>query len=437
MRKTLLTMVAMMATSSAMMAQNGITEIPDPEGVQLMGTTLSPNGKFFGGVGYGVNEAWIYNMESKKFVAFPAADTEADVQIKSMADNGVAVGWSGPAATFDFATEQCTQFGEDGQYTFMGISPDGKLIVGARYDTEDGEGIPCIFNEGTPVDLPQPSNKFLGANSAGASALSVSNDSIISGYWVDDMATRPALLWAPNRDGKTFMPYPFSRPYFAATTESTLPFTIFSCDQTVMSANGKYLVINYEQYTGEWEAIQSVARYNTENDSLELFTPNAEDEMFVDPGSQVFGCAVSDEGTIVGFYGGLYGPRLGFIWKKGDESIKALASEFPKATLLADYDNGAFNVPSAISADGRYIAGFAYKEGETSDELGGGYVSWVLDTQYDDTDAVESAPSADGAANKVVARFTADGKQVQKDAKVRGFNMMLMRNGKAIKSFNR
>ena len=60
-------MVAMMATSSAMMAQNGITEIPDPEGVELMGTTLSPNGKFFGGVGYGVNEAWIYDMESKKF----------------------------------------------------------------------------------------------------------------------------------------------------------------------------------------------------------------------------------------------------------------------------------------------------------------------------------------------------------------------------------
>ena len=289
MRKTLLTMVAMMATSSAMMAQNGITEIPDPEGVELMGTTLSPNGKFFGGVGYGVNEAWIYDMESKKFVAFPAADAGADVQIKSMADNGVAVGWNGPAATFDFATEQCTQFGENGQYTFMGISPNGKLIVGAHYDGDDSQGTPCIFNEGTPVDLPQPSDKFLGATSSGATALSVSNDSIIPGYWVDDMATRPALLWAPNRDGKTFMPYPFSRPYFAATTESKLPFTIFSCDQTVMSANGKYLVINYEQLTGEWEAIQSVARYNTENDSLELFTPNAEDEMFVNSGSQVFG----------------------------------------------------------------------------------------------------------------------------------------------------
>lgn len=437
MRKTLLTMVAMMATSGAMMAQNGITEIPDTEGALLMGTSLSPNGKYFGGVGYAINEAWIYDMESKKFVAFPVDDPEIDVQIKSIANNGVAVGWSGPAAIFDFTTEHCTQYGEDGQYLFMGISPDGKLIVGSRYDGDDDEGTPCIFNEGTPVDLPQPSDKFLGAHSSGASALSVSNDSIISGYWVDDMATRPALLWAPNRDRETYMAYPFSRPYFASSMESTMPYTIFSCDQTVMSPNGKYIVINYERYTGEWETIESVARYNTENDSLEIFTPNAEDEMFINAGSQLFGCAVSDEGTIVGFYGGMYGPRLGFIWKKGDESIKSLASEFPKATLLADYDNGAFNVPSAISADGRYIAGFAFKEDPASEEGDGGYVSWVLDTQYDDTDAVESAPSADGTANKVVARFTADGKQVQKDAKVRGFNMMLMRNGKAIKSFNR
>ena len=427
----------MMATSGAMMAQNGITEIPDTEGAQLMGTSLSPNGKYFGGVGNAINEAWIYDMESKKFVAFPVDDSEIDVQIKSIADNGVAVGWSGPAATFDLTTGQCTQYGQDGQYLFQGVSPNGKLIVGARYDSDDGEGIPCIFNEGTPVDLPQPSDKFLGAHINGASALSVSNDSIISGYWIDDMATRPALLWAPNRDGKTFMAYPFSRQYFAPSAESTHPYTIFSCDQTIMSANGKYVVINYERYTGEWEAIESVARYNTENDSLELFTPDAEDEMFTDPGSQLFGCAVSDDGTIVGFYGGLYGPRLGFVWKKGDEKVKSLAAEYPKATLLADYDNGAFNVPSAISADGRYIAGFAYKADPSSDELGGGYVSWVLDTQYDDTDAVESAPSADGTANKVVARFTADGKQVQKDAKVRGFNMMLMRNGKAIKSFNR
>ena len=52
MRKTLLSMVALLAASNAAMAQNGLTEIPDPDGSQLMCTVLSPNGKYIGGVCY-------------------------------------------------------------------------------------------------------------------------------------------------------------------------------------------------------------------------------------------------------------------------------------------------------------------------------------------------------------------------------------------------
>ena len=43
MKKTLLAMVAMMATGSAAMAQNGITEIADPDALGLEGTCMSPN----------------------------------------------------------------------------------------------------------------------------------------------------------------------------------------------------------------------------------------------------------------------------------------------------------------------------------------------------------------------------------------------------------
>lgn len=434
MKKTLLSVVAMLAASGAVMAQNGVTEVPDAEGFQYMCTVLSPNGRYLGGSSSGIPGGFIYDTQSKKVVDYTAPDEYTDVQLKSINDEGVAVGWNGPAAIFKFATADYTTYGQDGQYLFQGISPDGTLIAGARYDNEDSpEGQPCLFKDGKPVDLPQPSNKFLGANSYGAAALSVSNDSIISGYWVDDMGTRPALLWAPGREADTYMAYPFSRPYFAATMESTNPYTIFSCDQTVMSPNGKYIVVNFEKYVGEWDPVLGIARYDTTNDSLEIFTCNPEDEMFAEVGTDIMGCAVSDEGTIVGIYGGMYGPRCGFMWKKGDDKIKSLAAEFPKATLLADYDAGGFNTPAGISADGRYIAGFAYKEGETEDD--GGYVSWVFDTQYDDASGVESAPAAD--AKKVVARFTADGKRLKADAKARGFNMMLMKNGKTIKSFNK
>ena len=49
MNKTLLAMVAMMATSSVATAQNGITEIQDNDGVGIQSTCMSPNGKFIAG----------------------------------------------------------------------------------------------------------------------------------------------------------------------------------------------------------------------------------------------------------------------------------------------------------------------------------------------------------------------------------------------------
>ena len=112
------------------------------------------------------------------------------------------------------------------------------------------------------------------------------------------------------------------------------------------------------------------------------------DVLLAEVGAEVYGFGVSDDGTVVGFYGGAYGPRVGFLWKAGESDIQRLATAFPGATRLADYDEGFFNTPCAISADGRNIAGFAYISPEdlNEDEY---YVSWVLDTQ--DPDAAGSA----------------------------------------------
>ncbi len=431
MRKTLLSTFAMMATSGAVMAQSAVTEIPSGTS-QFMATAISPNGQYVGGTDYVTEGVFLYDKQSGKVVSFDPSEEYVDAQIKSIANTGMAVGWNGPAATFDFTTGGVKTFGETDQYLFTGISPDGKLIVGARYDDEDmAEGIPCMFNDGVPADLPQPTDKFLGATYWGASALGVSNDSIISGYWVDDMATRPALLWAPNRDGKTFMTYPFSRPYFAPTDDSTKPYAVFSCDQTLMSANGKYLVINFEHYYSYFESIKGVARYDTSNDSIEFFVPDAENELFAEVEPMAYGCAVSDDGTIVGFYGGEYDSRCAFVWKEG-ETLKSLAAEFPTESVLAEYDKGGFSTPCGISADGRYIAGFAYK---SDSEEEGGFVSWILDTQAS-TNGVEAAPAAEDS-DKVVARYTADGKKVKADAKLRGFNMLTLKGGKTIKTVSK
>ena len=248
------------------------------------------------------------------------------------------------------------------------------------------------------------------------------------------MATRPATTWALLNDGATFFPYPISRPYFAPTAESSKPYAMFSCDQTTMSANGKWLVINYEKYVGDGSII-GTARYNLQTDEVEFFTPNDDDERFAEVGTEVYGFGIADDGTVVGFYGGAYGPRVGFIWKAGETDIQRLATAFPGATRLADYDEGYFNTPSAISADGRYIAGFAYisPEDTNEDEY---YVSWVLDTQ--DPDAAGSATAVapivvnnkDKVA-KIKALYSLDG--ARRNSLSKGINILRMSDGKSLK----
>lgn len=439
MKKTLLSIAALLATANAALAQNGITELPDADHNGLMITVMSPDGKYVAGSNSSTYGGFIFNLENDQMVNFDvnAAEDEnvdVDLQIKAIANSGLAVGWNGPASTFDFSTQKCTTYGATDQYLFNGISPSANYIVGARYDSEQPEGTPCVFQNGTPLDLPLPSNSFLGYESAGAAALSVADNGTVSGYFVDDMATRPATTWALLNDGATFFPYPISRPYFAPTAESSKPYAMFSCDQTTMSPNGKWLVINYEKYVGDGSII-GTARYNLQTDEVEFFSPDEEDERFAEVGTEVYGFSIADDGTVVGFYGGAYGPRIGFLWKAGETDIQRLATAFPGATRLADYDEGYFNTPSAISADGRYIAGFAYisPEDTNEDEY---YLSWVLDTQ--DPDAAGSSTAVapivvkdkDKVA-KIKALYSLDG--ARRNSLSKGINILRMSDGKSIK----
>lgn len=436
-------MVAMLATSGAVMAQNGITEVPDAGMLGTMATAMSPNGRYIGGSVYATDGGFLFDRETKKVQMYDALDVNTDLQIKSISNDGLAVGWNGPACTFDFNTNTVKSFGAADQYLFIGISPNGKLIVGARYDGDDAQGTPCYFSNGTPVDLPQSSDKFLGYNSDGASALSVSDDSLISGYYVDNMATRPATLWALNKDGKTFSSYPISRRFFASSMESTMPYVIFSCDQTVMSANGKWLAVNFEKYISQWESVKGVARYNTENDSVDFFIANEDDDRFADVGTETYAFAVSNDGTVVGFYGSAYQSRVAYRWKKGEADIERLATAFPGATRLAAYDEGGFNTPSGISADGRYISGFGYAadttaEVEDGEEPQRNWVSWILDTEDPAASVgtgVEKVQVNKANAASVRARYAIDG--TKRQSKFKGLNILQLTNGKAIKTIEK
>ena len=131
MKKTLLSIAALLASANAALAQNGITELPDADHNGLTITAMSPNAKFVAGSNASTFGGFIFDLENDKIVNFdvnPSSDdpdVDVDLQIKAIANNGLAVGWNGPAATFDFSTQKCTTYGATDQYLFNGISPSG------------------------------------------------------------------------------------------------------------------------------------------------------------------------------------------------------------------------------------------------------------------------------------------------------------------------
>lgn len=436
MRKALLSMGFAALATCAAVAQNGITEIPDANVDGMQASCISANGKYVAGCIYGGATGFIYDRETKEIKLFPSTvtETDPDMQIRGVSNSGLAVGWDGPAATFDYTTGTEETLGKSDQYLYYGISPNG-LIVGARFDDEDYcyQGVPCYFSEGKPVDLPVPSDKFLGYSSEdgtacdGAAALQASNDSLICGFTIDFGATRPSILWTKNRDNKTFSAYPYSRRYFIPNSYAENPvqdYYQFSNDQSVMSPNGKYIALFLEK-KGEsmWETSYGIAKFNTETEQLETYFADADDETFSDAASDIAPCAISDDGTMVGYYGsnGTYG----FIWKAGESNIQKLADAYPGATRLAEYDGQ--NMPCAISADGRYISGFAwtniagttYNEDDNSNMT---YVSYVLDTEDPDaTAAVEGVKAQDNNSKaKIAARYDISGKMLDSVKRAKG-----------------
>ena len=99
MKKTLLSIAAIIVSLNAAVAQNGITELPDADHNGLMITAMSPNAKFVAGSNASTFGGFIFDLENDKIVNFdvnPSSDPDADVdlQIKAIANNGLAVGWN-------------------------------------------------------------------------------------------------------------------------------------------------------------------------------------------------------------------------------------------------------------------------------------------------------------------------------------------------------
>lgn len=451
MRKNLLFTTALLAAASAVSAQeatdNGYTAIPAPstDDIAIM-TAISPNGKYVGGSSYVNKQFCIYNTESKKTKTFGEASDENTADIRTISNEGKAVGIHGVGSeTYGFVCNFADGTSKDIETALTkGITADGSFTAGAKVD-ENGVYWNAVYFDGeNTVALPEPTSKWAGWISTdpddpevilGSSADYVSSDkSVIAGYVIDPMSTYPAVVWRRNRDGKTYSLDFISRNYFCCnpdyvgTNKNNYAFFMPSG----LSENGKWLALTVAKYSEDgWSSTFGFGRYNLDTDELE--------EYFYDDGSvrECYTAGIANDGTIIGWLGGLNSEQ-GAIWKADAEAPQLLSEAYPGVPEFTEFDAIGGHKPCAISADGRYIVGYGYYDRDENGVETAGYESYVFDsTAKGATTAIKAVPSIskETISKAAAARYDMSGKLVGKNFK--GINILKPQTGKAIKTLNK
>ncbi|MDO4310138.1 MAG: hypothetical protein Q4C43_05370 [Prevotella sp.] len=421
------------------------------DGYQLQ--DISNNGKYIGGVTMS-NAMFVIDVETKKAHVAELLDDWGG-EVRGMSNTGIGVGYNGSIATLSMdgeckiieeATEEFYGMGED-------ITDDGRIIVGALVNTSYGDSWqkrPCIWVDGVRTMLPEPTGDELCFSYNGAVAKHVSADgSVILGYAIDDMSTFPAVLWV--KDGDTYKLDPIYKGRFRpiewsdeAQSHVSLtddPYVLFQFG--AISANGKYVVVAVSEYLGtevdeEWgmtfinQTERRLGVYDVENKTLNVITVDGNHN--IDAETSLTPSAISNDGTVVGYTGegGFGEPRYGFIMKAGETQPRLLADVFSGIEQFAIYDMNTINNVTAITGDGRYIAGFGYNTTEI--DFGDGVLepypiieAYVLDTQGD-SDGIRAITENETETSEY---FTIDGRKV--DAPVKGLNIIRTSNGETKK----
>ncbi len=433
MKKVLLSGLLITAAAT-MSAQTNSAIADDGTHGYLEALAISPAGKYVCGTTTGAS-MFLHDLTTKKTIFKDGPTDESgdaiDSELRQVNDNGLSVGyWASTPMTIDKdGTETALEeYGEEGyETTAFAISADGKTIVGAAFLDYS---VPLVWINGKLSKLPMPTDDEAGYTVNGAVAKFISGDGkVIVGYGEDDMASMPLLVWTLQDDG-TYAYDVVSKDYFEPGY-GELPYYLFSPED--ISDNGRYIglylqrnpdVINGEEY-GESDYDEGTGQfgvYDLQEGKLSVIIPDGNNG--IEKGSDMSPCDIANDGSVVGYVGSLWGAEATpFIYTPSKGQPTTFANAFEGVTDFSS--KYSFCVPTNISADCKYITGYAYVEADNV------YESFVLDVDGN-SDGISSA-SADSATGNaaIVARFALDGKRIS--APQHGVNLVKRANGRVQK----
>lgn len=358
----------------------GLPGIDEP---QLTGLGISPDGRYVcGAVEYGeggfvtdlVNN--VTNFEMVEDSAFDHVNNQG-VAIGYLGDMGVTYSWNGeynelktPEGSWKYI------LGED-------LSDDGSILVGSLVGAGFATYAAYSENGGEWKQLPAPSAELQEIFGEDSSAKCISGD---GKYIVGHIGNfGPIIVWTRQEDGSYQVDPLFAR-FCAYDGDITEERNLDSLTPQAISNNGKYILCSALQYVVDEDGFMSAktfpAVYDTENGSLKRYDePQEIDEI----GLGLTGSAIADDGTFVGIIGtmAMYNCVGTFIMKAGENQAQTLVASYPEYAEMFEFsDMIGYSVATGISADARYILGYAFYSADFYDDEEPSYfLTFIIDTQ--------------------------------------------------------
>ncbi|MDE7414134.1 MAG: hypothetical protein K2N05_10180 [Muribaculaceae bacterium] len=400
------------------------------------GLGISPNGKYVCGmINYG-GGYFITDLENDD-TQYEMSDME-DTELHHIDNNGLAIGYDFETGiTYSLDGGRSELAAPEGVKYILGedLSNRGRIMVGTF--VENGyETFAAYAEDGVWARLPEPTEEEAGMYYGdGSAAKFVSGDGkVILGYMGN---FGPACLWVKNETGE-YVIDPVGATYSNITDDEIDNETkdLYNLIPIAISNNGKYAAMRGEILTDEGSVYVPVV-YDVEEKTIKVYKDFENVDL---NGWGLTPTTIANDGSFAGIIGGSLVMQASgsFYWPAGEEKPMTFSEAFSGfAERYSFFDMMGYATPTGMSANGRYIVGYAYYAANLEEEEPY-FETYVIDTdpdgapepddKNDDVSAVGeisiSVPAAAGI-------YTIDGIRIEKLQK--GINIIRKADGSVVK----
>ncbi len=395
---------------------------------QLYGEAISADGRYVcGSVNFGVGlfVADAFTGEVKCQI-MDDEDTDA-CELRGVSNSGLAIGFTEYGATYSFADNKIVDLvGPKNTRGVLGenITNDGSVMVGSILESRTQAAFSKGGGDWTKLPLPSDEEILLLYPKIPdvSAAKKVSGDGKVILGFIEDFGV--PCLWTLNDNGE-YVPDLFPIKFLKLPDEDKdndlRPLIGVSAHYLSISNNGRYVALLGLIPKKETDRAKVPIVYDTQEKSLKVYSEPQEIDKI---GVGLYPLAIADDGTFIGTIDEPYfGTRGSFIMKAGQSQAELFIEAFPEFNdRYADGDILGQNMPTGISADGRYIVGYMYYSEDYIDpEVPIYYETYIIDRGED------TAVGQVSVANIEDAIYSIDGRRLNRLAK--GINIIRNSDG--------